>query len=105
MKLIRAIVRPEREADVMQSLESEGFYAMTKIPVLGRGNQRGVQVGAVTYDELSKLMLLIVVPNGDLERAVRAIEEGAHTGRPGDGKILIQNVRQAYTVRTGMEDV
>jgi nitrogen regulatory protein PII 1 len=101
MKMIRAIIRPEREAEVLTLLEAQGFYAMTKVPVLGRGRQRGIQVGAVSYDELAKLMLILVVEDGDCERVVALIEEGAYTGHPGDGKIFIQKVREAYTVRTG----
>ena len=76
---------------------------MTKVPVLGRGQQRGIQVGPVNYDELSKLMLILVVEDANCLRAIQAIEEAAHTGHPGDGKIFIQEVRQVYTVRTGAE--
>ena len=103
MKIIRAIIRPEREAQVLSHLEAKGFYAMTKVPVLGRGQQRGIQVGAVSYDELAKIMLILVVEDHDYPRAARAIEEGAHTGHPGDGKVFIQEVREVYTVRTGTQ--
>jgi nitrogen regulatory protein PII 1 len=101
MKMIRAIIRPERETQVLSYLEAQGFYAITKVPVLGRGQQRGIQVGPVNYDELSKLMLVLVVEDDDYPQAVQAIEEGAQTGHPGDGKIFIQEVRQVYTIRTG----
>jgi len=101
MKMIRAIIRPERETDVLGRLEAAGFYAMTKTPVLGQGQQRGIQVGAVSYDELAKLMLLIAVEDADCERVATLIEEAARTGHPGDGKIFIQAVREAFTVRTG----
>ena len=103
MKMIRAIVRPEREAAVIGRLEDEGFYALTKTPVVGRGQQGGVQVGAVSYDELAKLMLLLVVEDQDCARAVGAIEAAAHSGHPGDGKVFIQQIREVYTVRTGKQ--
>ena len=103
MKMIRAIIRPERETEVLSRLEAQGFYAMTKVPVLGRGRQRGIQVGTISYDELAKLMLILVVEDADCQRAVQAIEEEAHTGHPGDGKIFIQEVREVYTVRTGAQ--
>ncbi len=103
-KLIRAIIRPEREAEVLSRLEAEGFYAMTKTPVLGRGRQQGIQVGAVSYDELAKLMLILVVEEADLPRAVQAIEAGGRTGHYGDGKIFIQTVRESYTIRSGTRD-
>jgi nitrogen regulatory protein PII 1 len=102
--MIRAVIRPEREAEVLGRLEAEGFYAMTKAPVLGRGEQRGIQVGAVSYDELAKLMLMVVVDETDLPRAVRAIEESGRTGHHGDGKIFVQTVRESYTIRSGTRD-
>ncbi|MEW6325051.1 MAG: P-II family nitrogen regulator [Nitrospirota bacterium] len=102
--MIRAVIRPEREAEVLGRLEAAGFYAMTKTPVLGRGEQRGIQVGAVSYDELAKLMLILVVDEADLSRAARAIEEGARTGHHGDGKIFVQKVRESYTIRSGTRD-
>lgn len=105
MKMIRAIIRPEREAQVLEGLEKAGRYAMTKLSVLGRGQQRGIQVGAVSYDELAKLMLLLVVEDADCERVVALIEEGAWTGHPGDGKIFVQEVRETYTVRTGHKEL
>jgi len=103
MKMIRTIIRPEREAKVLQALEEKGIYAMTKIPALGRGKQGGIQVGRVSYDVLSKLMILLFVEEADVEKAVAAIECGADTGHPGDGKIFIQTVSESYSVRTGMQ--
>jgi nitrogen regulatory protein PII 1 len=102
MKMIHAIFRPERETAVLERLEAAGYYAMTRVPVLGRGQQRGIQVGAVSYDELAKVMLMIVVEDDQCVPVVRLIEEAAWTGHPGDGKIFIQAVREAYTVRTGV---
>jgi len=101
MKMIRAIIRPERESETLACLEAKGFYAMTKAPVLGRGRQRGIQVGAVSYDELAKLMVILVVEDAECDQVTALIEEGAHTGHPGDGKIFIQHVLEAHTVRTG----
>jgi nitrogen regulatory protein PII 1 len=101
MKLIRAVIRPEREAAVLAALEAEGFHAVTKVPVRGRGRQRGVQVGKVSYDELAKLMLLVAVEDAGLERALTAVETGAWTGRPGDGRIFVQDIARVYTVRSG----
>jgi nitrogen regulatory protein PII 1 len=102
VKMIRAIIRPEKETDVIAKLEKEGFFALTKIPVTGRGRQGGIQVGTVTYSELAKLMLMLVVEDQDYVRAVQAIKDSAFTGYPGDGKVFIQEVREAYTVRTGL---
>ncbi len=104
MKMIRTIIRPEQEEKVLQSLEAAGIYAATKIPVLGRGQQRGIQVGSVSYDMLAKLMLILFVEEADYEKAVEAIEAGADTGHPGDGKIFVQMVSETYSVRTGVKE-
>ena len=101
MKMIRAIVRPEREDEVVAALERAGIVSLTKMDVLGRGLQRGVQVGATSYDELPKLQLLIIVDDAQVEAAVAAIESGARTGHHGDGKIFVSPVDAAYTIRTG----
>ena len=101
MKMIKAIVRPEKEFDVVRGLEKEGFNSMTKLDVLGRGRQKGVQVGSATYDELAKLMLILVVEDKDTLRAVKTIEEHARTGNFGDGKIFVSDVKEAYTISTG----
>ena len=101
MKLIRAIVRPEREEDVVSALEAAGIVSLTKMDVLGRGQQRGIQVGATVYDELPKVQLLLVVEDGKLDAAIAAIETSARTGQHGDGKIFVSAVEAAYTNRTG----
>ena len=104
MKLIKAIVRPEKEADVIKGLEAARLSAMTKWDVLGCGRQRGVQVGAAVYEELSKLCLLLVVQDEEVPKAVEAILGSARTGHPGDGRIFVQDVSSAYTIRTGKAD-
>ena len=103
MKLIRAIIRPEREERVVKTLEEAGIVSLTKMDVLGRGQQRGVQVGATSYDELPKVQLMIVVEDAQVDAAIAAISAGAKTGQPGDGKIFIGPVDAAYTIRTGQK--
>ena len=101
MKLIRAIIRPEREERIVTALEAAGIASLTKIDVLGRGQQRGIQVGATVYDELPKVMFMIVVEDAKVDAALAAIESGAKTGQHGDGKVFISPVEAAYTIRTG----
>ena len=103
MKLIRAIIRPEREGRVVETLEAAGIVSLTKMDVLGRGQQRGIQVGATIYDELPKVQLMIVVEDAKVEAALAAIGAGAKTGQHGDGKIFISPVDTAYTIRTGQK--
>lgn len=101
MKLLRAIIRPDREERVVTALEAAGIVSLTKMDVLGRGQQRGIQVGATVYDELPKVQLMIVVEDAKIEAALAAIEAGAKTGQHGDGKVFISSVEAAYTIRTG----
>ena len=101
MKMIKAVIRPEKEFEVISALEKEGIYSLTKIDVLGRGRQKGVQVGTTIYDELSKMMFLIVVDDRDTDKAVQTILKHAQTGNFGDGKIFVSEVKEAYTIRTG----
>jgi nitrogen regulatory protein PII 1 len=101
MKLIRAIIRPEREDQVIGALEAAGIVSLTKMDVLGRGQQRGIQVGATVYDELPKVQLLVVVDDAKVDPALAAIAVGAKTGQHGDGKVFVSPVEAAYTIRTG----
>jgi len=101
MKMIRAIIRPNREEKVVEHLEKDGFYSMTKMNVFGRGKQKGIRVGTVCYDELPKVMLMLVVNDEEVTKAVNVIQNSARTGNIGDGKIFVSDVSEAYTVRTG----
>ena len=101
MRMIRAVIRPEREEQVIDALEAAGIVSLTKMDVFGRGQQRGVQVGNTVYSELPKVMLTVVVEETKLESAIAAIQAGARTGQHGDGKIFINSVDAVYTVRTG----
>ncbi len=103
MKLIRAFIRPEKEQEVVLALEGAGYPSLTKMPVFGRGKQKGLQVGPVHYDELPKTLIMIVVEDEDVDKVVNIIEEKARTGFIGDGKIFINPVERAFTIRTGKE--
>ena len=101
MKMIRAFIRPEKEQEVVQALEGAGFPSLTKMPVFGRGKQKGLQVGPIHYDELPKMLVMMVVNDSEVDRVVNLMIEKSKTGFVGDGKIFISPVEVAYTVRTG----
>jgi nitrogen regulatory protein PII 1 len=103
MKMIRAFIRPEKEQDVVLALEGAGFPALTKMPVFGRGKQKGLRVGPVHYDELPKVLIMIVVEDEDVDKVIKIIQDKARTGFIGDGKIFVSPVETAYTIRTGEE--
>lgn len=100
MKMIRAILRPDKVEEVINSLSDAGYVALTKMDVIGRGKQKGIQLDNIYYDELPKVMLMIVTPTEKIDDVVGIINEEAFTGNYGDGKIFISPVEEAYTVRT-----
>lgn len=107
MIMIRAIVRPEKVDSVMEALMAEGFPAVTRIPVFGRGKQRGIKIGDVTYDELPKELLLTVVKDKDRELVIQTIVKAARSsdkGSFGDGKIFVSPVEEMYTVSSGVKE-
>tara|TARA_B100000609_G_C16926126_1_gene286862 strand:- start:151 stop:471 length:321 start_codon:yes stop_codon:yes gene_type:complete len=106
MILVKAIVRPEKSDYVLAGLLEAGYPAVTKVPVFGRGKQRGLKVGDVHYDELPKEMLLIVVHENDKEFVLNTILERAKTGTGnfGDGKIFVQPVDEVYTISSGVKE-
>ena len=61
MKMIKAIVRPEKSEDVLDALLAGGFAAATKMSVLGRGKQKGLKVGDTYYDEIPKELILSLI--------------------------------------------
>jgi nitrogen regulatory protein PII 1 len=108
MQLIRAIVRSEKSATVIKALFEAGFVAVTRVPVIGRGKQRGIKVGDITYDEIPKDLLLIVINDDDKDYAVKTIIGSARTGEKGafgDGKIFVSAVDEAYTISRGTKEL
>lgn len=101
MKMIRAIIRLEKEEEIVRNLEALGIVALTKMDVTGRGVQGGIDMGQVRYEEVAKCMFLLVVEDEKVPVVVEAIQRTAQTGNFGDGRIFISPVEAAYTIRTG----
>ena len=105
--MIRAILRPGKSNEVMAALMEAGFPAVTKMDVFGRGKQRGMKVGDITYDELPKELLLIVVDGDEKDIVINTIMNAARTGEKGtfgDGKIFVSKVEEVYTVSSGIKE-
>lgn len=101
MKLITAIVRPEKVTDVIKALEQEGYFAFSKWPVAGRGREKGIQVGDILYQEMSKTMLYVSVADDEKDEAVDIIIQSAKSGEHGhvgDGKIFVSDIAEEYTI-------
>ncbi len=100
MKMVRAIIRPEKAEGVVDALDEAGYVALTKMDVIGRGKQKGIQLETIYYDEIPKLMLMLVAEDESIAQIVDIVNENAFTGNIGDGKLFISPVEEAYTVRT-----
>lgn len=104
MKMVRAVIRPEKEENVLKALDQAGFPAVTKMDVRGRGRQKGLKIGNVVYDEIVKIMILLVVEDSMADKAVSVISQSARTGNFGDGKIFVTSMTSSMTIRTGRVD-
>lgn len=100
MKMIRAIVRPDKAEEVVDALAESGYVALTKLDVIGRGKQKGIRVDEIYYDELPKVMLMLVSESENTSGIMQIINDTAFTGNFGDGKVFVSPVEEAYTVRT-----
>lgn len=101
MKMIQAIVRPEKLKDVEDALKKQGFFSLTEISVRGRGKQKGIVIGGMIYEKLPKELLIVTCKDSDVKKIIDIIINAGRTGNIGDGKIFVLNVEEAITIRTG----
>lgn len=107
MLMIRSIVRPAKVDEVLAALLEAGFPAVTKVSVVGRGKQRGIKIGEITYDEIPKELLMTVVRDEDKDFVVKTVIKAARTGDKGaygDGKIFVSQVDEIYTISSGIKE-
>jgi nitrogen regulatory protein P-II 1 len=108
MKMVVAIIRPERLEAVQQALNAHDVYLMTVSDVRGCGRQRGyteIYRGAeIQIRLLPKLKLEIAVNDAFVEATVEAVVHAARTpetGQIGDGKIFVLPLEDCVRIRTG----
>ena len=108
MKLVVAIVRPEKLGEVLESLYRAEVRGLTLHRVQGHGGEmervetyRGT---TVKMDLSDKVRLEIGVSDHFVEPTVKAILGSARTGDVGDGKIFVLPVEKVYRIRTAEED-
>jgi nitrogen regulatory protein P-II 1 len=108
MRLIKAVIRPDRLNDVLKALYRVEVRGMTVTRVQGHGGEvetvetyRGT---TVKMELTEKVMLDIGVSESFVEPTVRAIIEAGRTGDVGDGKIFVLPVEKIYRIRTGELD-
>ena len=105
MRLIKAIVRPNKVDEVKDALAQLGVSGITVTEVRGHGKQKGHtaiyrgQEYAVSL--LPKMEVEVVVADNVADEAVKAIISTARTGEIGDGRVFVFPVEQSYRIRTG----
>lgn len=108
MKLVVAVLRPEKLNDVLEALFRAEVRGLTITPVQGHGGeteQVETYRGTTVKMELSeKVRLDIGVSDHFVEPTVKAILESARTGDVGDGKVFVLPVEKVWRIRTGEED-
>ena len=105
MKKIEAIIKPFKLEEVKEALHEIGVKGLTVTEAKGFGRQKGhteLYRGAeYVVDFLPKVKIEVVIADDLLERALEAVEQAAHTGRIGDGKIFVSTIEDAVRIRTG----
>ena len=105
MKKIEAIIKPFKLDEVKEKLHEVGIKGITVMEAKGFGRQKGhteLYRGAeYVVDFLPKVKIEVVMEDELLESAVEAIQQTAHTGRIGDGKIFVSTIDEAIRIRTG----
>jgi len=105
MKLIIAIIQPDKLEEVKEELYSQEVNLITVSEVLGHGRQKGVteiyRGAKETGNLLRKIRLEIAVNEDFVEPTIKAIIKGAKTGEIGDGKIFVVDLPQCIRIRTG----
>jgi len=105
MKLVMAIIKPFKLDEVREALTKLGIQGLTVSEVKGFGRQKGqteIYRGAeYAVNLLPKVKIEIAVGDDLVERVVETIKQSANTGRIGDGKIFVLDLKQAVRIRTG----
>ncbi|OLD57149.1 MAG: P-II family nitrogen regulator [Acidobacteria bacterium] len=109
MKLVKAIIRPNKLEEVKDALTKVGISGMTVTEVRGHGRQKGhkaVYRGTeYSVTLLPKIMVELVIPDNILEDTIKTLIETARTGEIGDGRVFVLPIEQGYNIRTGERDV
>ena len=108
MKKLEAIIKPFKLDEVKEALHEVGVQGLTVTETKGFGRQKGhteLYRGAeYVVDFLPKVKIEVVMDDNLIPRAIEAIQQAAHTGRIGDGKIFVSTIDQVLRIRTGETD-
>ena len=101
MRELKAIIRPERQTEVLHALHSIPHLPGVTISTVRGFGRRYPADPAQPFDEVAMTKLELVVPTALVKSVVDVIARAAHTGRVGDGKIFVIPVEQAMRIRSG----
>jgi nitrogen regulatory protein P-II 2 len=105
MKLVTAIIKPFKLDEVREALSAIGVQGITVTEVKGFGRQKGhteLYRGAeYVVDFLPKVKVEVAIKDELLDQALEAVEKAANTGKIGDGKIFVFDLKQVIRIRTG----
>ena len=108
MKLITAIVKPDKLDDVIAAVEANGGHGLTVAEVMGFGQQYGHHPARASGDQsalvLPKVRVDVLVQDEQVETLTTVLVKAVSTGSIGDGKIWVCPVDSALRVRTGERD-
>jgi nitrogen regulatory protein PII len=108
MKLIKAIVRPNKVDEVREALEKIGISGLTATEVRGHGKQKGhtaiYRGKEYNVSLLPKMEIEVVVSDSVADEVIKTIVLAAKTGEIGDGRVFVLPVEQTYRIRTGERD-
>lgn len=108
MKLITAIIRPDKLPEVKEALFRAGVRGITISRVSGHGGQGGIieqyRGNQFVVEFHEKVQLSIAVSDSFVPLTIDAIVKAARTGEVGDGKIFVQPLEQVVRIRTGERD-
>ncbi|WP_299236944.1 ammonium transporter [Natronomonas sp.] len=105
IRMVMAFVRPDKLSEIKEGLAEIGAPSLTVTNVSGRGSQpaktgqwRGEEYSVDLHQKVKIECVVNDIPAGDV---AEAISEAAKTGEPGDGKVFVLPVEEAYQIRTG----
>ena len=105
MRMLSCVIRPESLEAVTTALNALGVGGMTVTDVRGFGRQKGqvehYRGGEYVIRFLPKVRIDVAVRADEVDAAMAAIKQSAHTGQVGDGKVFVNNVHNAVRIRTG----
>ena len=108
MKLIKAVVRPNKVDEVREALEQINIGGMTVTEVRGHGKQKGhtaiYRGKEYNVSLLPKMEIEVVVSDSLADDAIKAIVAAARTGEIGDGRVFVAPVLESYRIRTGEKE-